>query len=259
MNNPSPRNSVLYAAICWCWATLAAGYGWTMPLLSPQPVSVPAGGQVWVAVVLTGQDASDPVCSARFSVAVQGGTLRAWEAGDAVRTAGKSAECRLQNGRQGICVVYGGPDGLPEGDVVRLLVRPEADTCQISISGLEGAGSDAAEKELEAGPAAMVGVGGSYTPHKADQNGDWKISLSELLRVIQFYNVGAYSCLSGTEDGYWPGAGDHACLPHDSDYQPQDWQISLGEVLRIVQFFNMNGYGRREGTEDGFMAGGFWF
>ena len=37
---------------------------------------------------------------------------------------------------------------------------------------------------------------------------DWTISLSELLRVIQFYNSGAYHYCpaSATEDGFCPGA-----------------------------------------------------
>jgi hypothetical protein len=58
----------------------------------------------------------------------------------------------------------------------------------------------------------MPGAGPNHLcrPHNADYDGagpDWKLSLTELLRVIQIYNVGAYSYCpgSGTEDGYCPG------------------------------------------------------
>ena len=47
------------------------------------------------------------------------------------------------------------------------------------------------------------------TPHASDYNlQDWLISLSELLRGIQFYNSGGYHyCpLDGTEDDFCPGA-----------------------------------------------------
>ncbi|HOQ30871.1 MAG TPA: PASTA domain-containing protein [Candidatus Hydrogenedens sp.] len=45
-----------------------------------------------------------------------------------------------------------------------------------------------------------------YPPHDADPNGDWEISLSELLRIIQFFNMGGYyPCPGQTEDNYCPG------------------------------------------------------
>jgi hypothetical protein len=51
----------------------------------------------------------------------------------------------------------------------------------------------------------------SCPPHSSDYNTqDWEISLSELLRLIQFYNLGAYHfCpdeIPMTEDGFCPGA-----------------------------------------------------
>ncbi len=46
-------------------------------------------------------------------------------------------------------------------------------------------------------------------PHGSDYQGglaDWNISLSELLRGIQFYNMrGYYRCLEDSEDGYCAG------------------------------------------------------
>lgn len=94
--------------------------------------------------------------------------------------------------------------------------------------------------------------------HSADQNGDHRISLTELLRVIQFFNSGGYACANppgSTEDGYQPGPGDTGCTPHDSDYAPQDFAINLSELLRLVQFFNSDGYSEGCGTEDGFQPG----
>lgn len=96
--------------------------------------------------------------------------------------------------------------------------------------------------------------------HTADIDGDSLFSLSELLRVIQLYNSGGFECAtgSGTEDGYQPGAGDaRACLPHDSDYQPQDWRISISELLRLIQLYNSGGYHPcpESVTEDGYCPG----
>ncbi len=92
--------------------------------------------------------------------------------------------------------------------------------------------------------------------HSADQDADGDINLSELLRVIQFYNSGGFHCEAGTEDGYAPGpTGDQTCAPHSSDYNPQDWAITLSELLRLIQFYNSGGYYTCETGEDGFCPG----
>jgi ELWxxDGT repeat protein len=93
--------------------------------------------------------------------------------------------------------------------------------------------------------------------HTADVNGNWSINLSELMRLIQFFNVGEYHCAGESEDGYATGAGSQDCAPHDSDYAPIDWTISLTELLRLVQFFNMpaGSYHPAPGSEDHFGAG----
>ncbi len=88
--------------------------------------------------------------------------------------------------------------------------------------------------------------------HSADSNEDWRISLEELLRVVQFYNAGEYHCDPTTDDGYAPGAGARDCTPHDSDYAPNDWRISLSELLRLVQLYNAGSYRPDNATEDGF-------
>lgn len=96
------------------------------------------------------------------------------------------------------------------------------------------------------------GEGESSAFHSSDSDRDWRISLSELLRVIQFYNGEAYHCALGTEDGYALDPGDSQCAPHDSDYDPQDWVIGLPELLRLIQYFNSAGYMFCAEGEDGF-------
>ena len=95
--------------------------------------------------------------------------------------------------------------------------------------------------------------------HTLDYNSaNYLISVSEILRVIQFYNLGGYHCAIGTEDGYepgLPGTPDMSCVPHDSDYNPRNWQISVSEILRVIQFYNLGGYHVEEGTEDGYAPG----
>ncbi len=88
----------------------------------------------------------------------------------------------------------------------------------------------------------------------ADLNRDHLIGLSELLRLIQFFNSSGFHCATGTEDGYAPGTGGQDCPPHTSDYAPRDWHIGLSEILRLIQFFNSGGYHYcpDESTEDGF-------
>ncbi len=79
-------------------------------------------------------------------------------------------------------------------------------------------------------------------PHSADQNKDWHINLSELLRVVQLYNLGEYHCDELGEDGYAPGTGDRNCVPHSADCNPQDWKINLPELLRLIQLYNIGAY-----------------
>jgi len=101
-------------------------------------------------------------------------------------------------------------------------------------------------------------TGGESPIHSADQDADQLISLSELLRVIQFYNTGGYACSdvpADTEDGYIPGAGADTCVAHASDYNPQDWGVDLSELLRVIQLYNTGGYFECEEGEDGYCPG----
>jgi Leucine-rich repeat (LRR) protein len=121
----------------------------------------------------------------------------------------------------------------------------------------EGVVEGTPEGVVEGTPEGVTeGEGTTSSQHSADQDGDFRINLSELLRVIQFFNSGGYHCQTGTEDGYAPGlAGDQTCAPHSSDYNPQDWRISLSELLRVIQFFNSGGYHPCAEGEDGFCPG----
>jgi hypothetical protein len=97
--------------------------------------------------------------------------------------------------------------------------------------------------------------------HDGDIDKDFVFSLTELLRVIQLYNVDGYHCDEGSEDGFAPGtvAELENCQPHSADYNPSDveWVISLSEVLRVIQFFNSENRAYFEciAGEDGFCAG----
>lgn len=107
---------------------------------------------------------------------------------------------------------------------------------------------------------AYIETSGDEMWHSADYNPrDYRIGLSELLRVIQFYNNKGYRCASETEDGYdvliagrKSDRDSETCTPHSSDYAPQDWRISLSELLRMIQLYNARGYQAESGTEDGF-------
>jgi hypothetical protein len=99
--------------------------------------------------------------------------------------------------------------------------------------------------------------GDDNAPHVADVDGDWRLDLTEMLRVVQLYNASTYSCATGqseTEDGFQPGAGDQACAYHDSDFMPQDWLIGLSELLRAIQLFNLGYFEPCVDAEDGFCA-----
>lgn len=95
--------------------------------------------------------------------------------------------------------------------------------------------------------------------YTADQDQDDTVDLSELLRVIQFFNSDGFHCDAESEDGFAPGPGDTICDQHTSDYAPEDRDISITEVLRLIQFYNLDGYyacpDADPPTEDGYCPG----
>lgn len=111
-----------------------------------------------------------------------------------------------------------------------------------------------AEQRVEIQPVPDTILECTY--HTADYySTDWSINLSEILRVIQIYNIDSYHCDSAGEDGYNPGLGEHNCSPHDSDFNPANWVINLSELLRLIQFYNIGCYHCDAAGEDGYNPG----
>ena len=173
---------------------------------------------------------------------------------------------------EGEGVEEGEPEGMTEGEGSIQEGEPEGITegeGSIQEGELEGMteGEGATEGLPTEGQSEGISEGEGFIQegesegsgslfHIADQNADWIINLSELRRVIQFFNSGGLHCLAGTEDGYAPGAsGDTSCIPHSSDYNPSDWHIGLSELLRLIQFFNSGGYHSCPGSEDDYCPG----
>lgn len=128
---------------------------------------------------------------------------------------------------------------------------PNGGRVNLGVYGNTAEASKSAEGGSE-GEGSMEGEGGSGATHSTDTNGDGQISLSELLRLIQFYNSERFGCADGTEDGFAPGETDESCPPHAADYNPQDWRVVLTELLRVIQFYNSEGYTACLDSEDGF-------
>lgn len=78
--------------------------------------------------------------------------------------------------------------------------------------------------------------------HNGDVDLSESFELGELLRIVQFFNLGGLHCADfpgDTEDGFVPGLlGPKACTPHQSDYETQDWRILFSELLRAIQLYN---------------------
>ncbi len=101
------------------------------------------------------------------------------------------------------------------------------------------------------------------TVHSADVNEDYKFSLGEFLRVIEFYNATLthdYHLDSEGEDGYGIGFGPRDGDPHSSDYYGgADWRLSLNEIVRIIDLFAStrdHSYAADPMAADGFKKGG---
>ncbi|MFM1920860.1 MAG: hypothetical protein RLZZ303_2494 [Candidatus Hydrogenedentota bacterium] len=101
---------------------------------------------------------------------------------------------------------------------------------------------------------------GAAQGHSADTTRDWSLSLSELLRVVQLFNVGSYGCAEVSEsnlDGYAAGASSGICPYHHADYLAPRWKLTLEELLRVIQLYNAGGFGVDCGSEDGYAIDSF--
>lgn len=86
----------------------------------------------------------------------------------------------------------------------------------------------------------------------------WEITLTELMRVIQFYNSTGYHTEVGTEDCYGAGAdaSNRDGYRHNADYQNPAWEVNLTEVNRFSAYYTAGGYVFAQGTDDGFAPAG---
>jgi len=100
----------------------------------------------------------------------------------------------------------------------------------------------------------LTGVAGA-APHSADVDGDYAISLGELLRVVQLREAGTYHCDVMSEDGYALGPGDLLCGFHDSDFVSVDGIIGTRELLRLIQIYYAGRYHDCAAAGDGFCLG----
>lgn len=88
--------------------------------------------------------------------------------------------------------------------------------------------------------------------HAADTDGNARLDLSEVLRIIQLYNASVLHCDGTTEDSYQVGPGDQSCERHTADYQLPAFFISLSELLRQIQLFSLGTIQTCVESEDGF-------
>ena len=118
-------------------------------------------------------------------------------------------------------------------------------------------------------PLYLRRLGPEY--HSADLDGDLRLSLSELLRVIELYNTrngtartGGYRVNYGTADMFdrdeERSIGTSVALEryHNADTN-RDGTVALDELLRVISLYNVRhgtartgGYQAAEGTVDGF-------
>jgi hypothetical protein len=247
---------IFLASVLMAWHAHAA------VTLSTTPKSLPAGALVQVDITLN--STAESVSTVALRVQFDTGKLALLNAslGAVPVAAGKSLSYNVADNAL-TALVVGGDAVIGNGVLITLLIRVNPATTPGLPIALSDLGSDAASPDAVLFDAPLSGAtltptaaGGQYS---ADADGNWTISLSEVLRVIQFYNLNGLHCQAGTEDGYAPGPGSTACAPHSTDYAPQNWQISLSELLRAIQLFNLSGgvYHTAAGSEDGFAPGPF--
>jgi len=157
---------------------------------------------------------------------------------------------------------WDGPLSLPGVRVVYGIVAAEVEGPQV-ITGHAITYDE--NGEAVHGPVTATAIGEGWSDevcHSGDYDHDWTFSLSELLRIVQFFNVGHFACADETEDGFRPGPSIalNACPPHAGDVDG-DWAFELNELLRIIQFYNsQNGayqFAEEAATEDGYLPGMF--
>ena len=158
-------------------------------------------------------------------------------------------------------LVYHVTEALAAGHLATLYLEVAIDAPEDTSIAITDGGLSASNRDADRLPATLTTTPMEFTalrtPHRADTDGNGRINLSEVLRVVQLYGLGEFRCDGTQEDGIAPGSSPQDCVPHDLDYAPQDWRFNLSELLRCVQFFNAfkGTYVPKEGTEDGFVSG----
>lgn len=95
--------------------------------------------------------------------------------------------------------------------------------------------------------------------HSADYTGDYRFSLSELLRTFELHSATTshqYHIDTETRDGFDIGPGSQSGVPHTGDFDGgADWTISAKEVVRMIDLFTStpdHAYTIDPTTPDGF-------
>ena len=152
----------------------------------------------------------------------------------------------------------------PETTSVSATVKVETDDSSVPRS--------AATTIPEPGSATSALAG--TAPHSADNNEDFRFSLSELTRVIELYNTmngstrtGGYRLEATSEDGFaadptTPASATVTLARYHSVDTNRDGKISLYELTRVIQLYNFRTGTIRTGdyrveasSEDGFASG----
>ena len=138
---------------------------------------------------------------------------------------------------------------------------------------VRGGGESGSVAQILARPDPLVV--GRGRRHDVDVNGDGRISLIELTRLIELYNTrngsartGAYAIApAGSEDGFTPeplrASAVVATLDrHHTADTDHDGKVSLLELTRVIELYNFRSgstrtgeYREGDGTEDGFAPG----
>ncbi len=149
---------------------------------------------------------------------------------------------------------------------------PAGTTANVSLVASASVVQSGATIPLIAQPDPLV-VASITKRHSADSNGDGKIDLFELTRVIELYNrsfgtlrTGAYKLDATTEDGFAPDAtrsGSAVLARYHSADTNANAQLGLIELTRVIELYNTRAGTARTGayhvatttTEDGFAPG----
>ncbi len=164
------------------------------------------------------------------------------------------------------------PPPSPVNFTIHLAVPAGETAVRTLVSTAELRGTGAAQTAA-AGPGPLV-IAAAPAVHTADTDGDGRINLAELTRVIELYNVrlgtvrtGAYRVAAGTtEDGFDLDAGRSDTAATLARYHladtDRDGRLNLTELLRVIQLFNYRSGATRTGqyrvapgSEDGFDPG----